>query len=93
MGVPFDQSALLQQDEHGPDGARIGRHAAGQLPLGESVPAPNEPREQDELVGTQFKSHGAGPENAMRDCGSAISIQTVLRTESNPGRAEWRKSA
>ena len=41
----------LQQDEHGPHGAGVGRHAAGEFPLGEGVPAPGEGGEEDELVG------------------------------------------
>src|SRR5581483_7619630 len=50
VGVPLDQPAPLQQDEHRPHGARVGQHAAGELPLGEGVPA-GEGGEEDELVG------------------------------------------
>ncbi len=41
----------LQQDEHGPHGAGVGRHAAGEFPLGEGMPTPGEGGEEDELVG------------------------------------------
>jgi hypothetical protein len=35
--VSLDLSALLQLDEHRPHGAGVGRHAAGEFPLGERV--------------------------------------------------------
>jgi len=50
MRVAPDHSPLFQQDEHGPDGAGIRRHAAGELPLRQRMPA-GERREEHKLVG------------------------------------------
>ena len=50
MGLAFDESAPLQQDEHGPHGAGIGRHAPRQFPLREGIPF-GQRRQEHELVG------------------------------------------
>lgn len=50
MPVPLNQSVLFKQDEHGPYGAGIGRHALSEFSLGERA-STGERCEKHELVG------------------------------------------